>query len=126
MNSLQKDVFQWMIQAGQDPAMGHPEYELNTPLSKLYLRLVEEEYGELREAWMKDDLIGTADGIADLVWVIMGFCTAVGINFQDIWDEIKTSNMSKVSGDLKVRKDGKVVKPKHYVKPDLQKILFPS
>ncbi len=44
-----------------------------------------------------------------------------GIDLRDVWDEVHRSNMSKKGGH--VRKDGKLLKPAGYSKPDIKSIL---
>jgi predicted HAD superfamily Cof-like phosphohydrolase len=49
----------------------------------------------------------------------------LGIDFDKVWEEVKASNMSKVSDSGKIikREDGKVLKPDTYFKPDIEKVL---
>jgi len=66
-----------------------------------------------------------ADGGADLVWVVKGLFTTLGIDFDKVWEEVRASNMSKVSegGKIKKRADGKILKPDTYFKPDIDRVL---
>lgn len=92
--------------------------------AELYLRLVTEEYNELKEAFANNDLIEIADACADLKWVIEGLEHSLGIPQQTVWDEVSKSNMSKmVDGKLIKRADGKVLKPDTFVQPDIKKAL---
>ena len=36
------------------------------------MNLIEEEFNETLNAFIEDDLVEVADGLADMVWVIMG------------------------------------------------------
>lgn len=58
-------------------------------------RLIEEELGELSEAWLKRDVVGIADAIADLLYVVYGTAAKVGIDIEPIFDAVHYSNMTK-------------------------------
>ena len=90
----------------------------------LYMDLITEEYKETLDAYTKGDLVEVADGLADMVWVIMGLANTLGIPFDDIWREVKSSNMSKVvDGKMIKDENGKVQKPDTYFKPDIAGVL---
>lgn len=92
--------------------------------TKLYMNLIEEEFEETKEAFANGDVYEVADGLADMVWVIMGLAASAGIPFNVVWNEVKASNMSKcVDGKVIKREDGKVMKPDSYFKPDIKGIL---
>ena len=59
------------------------------------MKLISEEYEETLEAFKQGDLVEVADGLTDLVWVIMGMCNSCGMNFDNLWNEVRASNMSK-------------------------------
>jgi predicted HAD superfamily Cof-like phosphohydrolase len=100
-------------------------FDPKDPQIELYMKLVQEEFDETLDAYSKGDTVELADGLADMVWVIMGLASSVGIPFDDVWEEVKASNMSKVvDGKLLKREDGKVMKPDTYFKPDLNAVLF--
>ncbi len=108
----------------------HVQEELHPPVesdaqSELYMKLVEEEFRELRNAFFDRDIVETADACADLIWVIEGLCYSLGIPLQRVWDEVARSNMSKVSesGKIMKREDGKILKPDTYSPPDIAKVL---
>ena len=90
----------------------------------LYMDLITEEYKETLDAYNKGDLVEVADGLADMVWVIMGLANTLGIPFDDVWREVKNSNMSKcVDGKVIKNEAGKVMKPDTYFKPDIARVL---
>ena len=93
--------------------------------SKLYLKLITEEYFELMQAYAKNDLIEIADACADLKWVIEGLEYTLDIPNQEVWFEVGRSNLSKISENGKVMKrdDGKVLKPDTYSPPDIRKVF---
>lgn len=72
-----------------------------------------------------DDIVGIADALADLVYVVYGTAVEYGINMQPISDEVHRSNMSKLGEDGKAihRVDGKVLKGPNFTPPDLATII---
>lgn len=107
------------------PVAFRPTVEDNHEQAFLYAELVREEAQELAEAFREKDIVGVADGCADLIWVVFGLCNAMGIDMEPVWEEVRASNMSKISQDGKVirREDGKILKPDSYFKPDIKKAL---
>ena len=119
--SYQKDVEDFMT-AGDQPIK--KELSLKGEQQNLYMNLITEEYRETIEAFDNNDLIEVADGLADLVWVIMGMCSSCGIDFNKVWEEVKASNMSKFTEGKAIKNEaGKIMKPETYFKPDLKKVL---
>ena len=119
--SYQKDVEDFMS-AGDQPI--NKELSLQGDQQKLYMNLITEEYKETLEAFENNDLVEVADGLADMVWVIMGMCSSCGREFNKVWEEVRSSNMSKFVDGKAVKNDaGKIMKPDTYFKPDLKKIL---
>lgn len=69
---------------------------------KLRILLMQEELlgeGELAESMENQDLVGVADGIADLLYVTFGAAVIFGIDIEPIFDEVHRSNMSKLGND---------------------------
>lgn len=95
------------------------------PQSKLYLKLIAEEYTELLDAFSKQDIVEIADACADLKWVIEGLEHTLNIPQQAVWDEVARSNLQKIGNDGKVlkREDGKVQKPEGWTPPDIASIF---
>lgn len=91
----------------------------------LYMELIREETQELKEAFENRDMVKTADGAADLIWVVLGLCNSLGISINPVWREITSSNMSKIPSDGCVirREDGKILKPDSYFPPNIEKVL---
>lgn len=96
-----------------------------TTQNALYIELIREEMQEMLDAHAEKDIVGVADGAADLIWVVLGFCNTLGINIQPVWKEVLDSNMSKIPEDGKIikREDGKILKPATYFKPNISKAL---
>lgn len=126
MNDIQRDVNLFM-QAAEQRVTTTPKktFDPTDPQIELYMKLVQEEFDETLDAYTKGDTIELADGIADMVWVLMGLASSAGVPFDSVWDEVRASNMSKVvDGKILKREDGKVMKPDSYFKPDLNAVLF--
>ncbi len=87
----------------------------------LRLRLIEEEFQELREALTRGEITAVAKELADLLYVVYGTAVSCGIDMEPVFREVHRSNMTKVGGHK--RADGKWVKPATYSPADLQGIL---
>ena len=119
--NYQKDVSNFMILGEQNIAS---DLNLKNEQTQLYMNLIKEEFEETAKAFDEEDLVEVADGLADMVWVIMGMCNSVGIDFDKIWEEVKSSNMSKFVDGKSIKNDaGKIMKPKTYFKPNIKKAL---
>lgn len=88
---------------------------------ELRVRLIDEEFGELKEALAKQDLVGIAKELADLLYVVYGTALSYGIDMGPVFREVHRSNLSKVGGYK--RADGKWVKPPTYSPAKLEPIL---
>ena len=119
--NYQKDVSDFMILGEQKISS---DLNLKNEQAQLYMNLIKEEFEETTKAFYDEDLVEVADGLADMVWVIMGMCNSVGIDFDKVWKEVKSSNMSKfVDGKFIKNKAGKIMKPETYFKPNIKKAL---
>ena len=119
--NYQKDVSEFMNLGEQKISSN---LTLKNDQAKLYMNLIKEEFEETSKAFNEDDLVELADGLADMVWVIMGMCNSTGINFDKVWTEVRASNMSKfVDGKFVKNESGKILKPEGYLKPNISKAL---
>lgn len=124
----QEDVDMFMTVAGQAlryDVLKDADRMFDEDQANLYMDLVEEEFNETQQAFADKDIVGVADGVADMVWVIMGLCSTLGIDFYRVWNAVYDSNMSKVE-DGKIIKDpntGKVLKPDTYFPPKIREAL---
>jgi len=122
---IQDDVEDFMMAANQVVENVLPAYGVAPAQEDLYMDLITEEYEELVEAFQNKDVIETADAICDIMWVLNGLASTLGIPVEACWNEVRDSNRSKVvEGRLIKNHDGKVMKPEGYFKPDLHKVLF--
>lgn len=86
----------------------------------LRFRLIAEEFTEFKNAELRHDMVGIADALADLSYVILGTALAYGIPLAEVFDEVHRSNMTK-DGDP--RTDGKITKGPSYQPPRIAEIL---
>ena len=94
-------------------------------INNLRISLIEEELKELKEAMESEDLLEVADALTDILYVTYGAGHAFGINLDKCFDEVQSSNMSKLDSNGKpIYNDfGKVMKGPNFFKPDLKKFL---
>ena len=94
-------------------------------INKLRIDLIKEELNELTEAMKNKDLLEVADALTDILYVTYGAGHAFGIDLDKCFDEVQSSNMSKLDKDGKpiYNESGKVMKGPNYFKPNLNKFL---
>lgn len=101
----------------------------NLGLEKNLLRykLMREENEEYLDAAMQGDMVEVADALGDMLYILCGTIISHGMQhkIEEVFDEIHSSNMSKLGEDAKpiYREDGKVMKGPNYFKPELKKII---
>lgn len=87
----------------------------------LRVRLIQEEFDELKQALAQQDVTAIAKELADLLYVVYGTAVSCGIDLEPVYREVHRSNLSKVGGSK--REDGKWIKPPTYSPACLQPIL---
>jgi predicted HAD superfamily Cof-like phosphohydrolase len=94
-------------------------------INELRVSLIKEELDELIEAMNKKDLVEVADALTDILYVTYGAGHAFGINLDDCFEEVQSSNMSKLDNNGKpiYNEKGKVLKGPNYFKPNLNKFI---
>ena len=120
MERLQKMVLDFHRAFGHSVA---PKPTTAITFEDLRLRagLIEEEWDELHLAMMRDDLPGIADGLADLVYVLLGTALTYGIDLEPVFCEVHQANIAKRAwGGPAI---GKVQKPDGWIPPDIKGIL---
>ena len=102
----------------------NPEFP-DEKVQKLRISLIEEELEELKEAMRKEDMVGVADALTDILYVTYGAGAAFGIDLDKCFEEVHNSNMSKLDRDGRpiYREDGKILKGPDYFEPNLEKIV---
>ena len=94
-------------------------------INSLRYDLIKEELEELKEAMENKDLLEVADALTDILYVTYGAGHAFGIDLDKCFEEVQSSNMSKLGEDGKpiYNESGKVLKGPKYYKPDLTKFI---
>jgi phosphoribosyl-ATP pyrophosphohydrolase len=123
MSKVFTDVEVFLNAVGQNP----PPFNANeSAQSKLYAKLIAEEYAEFCEAIIDDNDAEKADACFDMMWVIVGYMRSRGWNCNEIWDEGAQSNLSKIdptTGLVKRREDGKILKPEGWKPPNFEQFV---
>ena len=117
-------VENFMLAFGQDVKTVPELADFNT--AELRLDLIQEEVQELSVAIDNDDIVEIADALTDILYVVYGAGHAYGIDLDECFNEVHSSNMSKLGegGKPIYREDGKVLKGPNYFPPDLEGVLF--
>ncbi len=85
------------------PILSHPTIP-DEKRCELRVSLLQEELNELMEAIEQKDIVGVADALADLQYVLSGAVLEFGLapQFKALFDEVQRSNMSKTCPSLEV------------------------
>ncbi|CAI8158059.1 MAG: Uncharacterised protein [Flavobacteriales bacterium UBA4585] len=104
-----------------------PIAEVSKEIIALRHRLMAEENEEYLEAAQAGDTVEVADALGDMMYILCGTILSHGMQhiIEDVFEEIQSSNMSKLGADGKpiYRADGKVMKGPSYFKPNIKAIL---
>ena len=97
----------------------------NEKITSLRYDLIKEELEELKIAIDKQDIKEVADALTDILYVTYGAGHSFGINLDKCFNEVQSSNMSKLGPDGKpiFNEKGKVMKGPNYFKPNLDKFV---
>jgi predicted HAD superfamily Cof-like phosphohydrolase len=96
---------------------------------KLYIKLIEEEFKELKEAINNNDMLETLDALEDILVVTIGAIHSAGMDGEGAWKEVMKTNFAKIdreTGKVRKREDGKVLKPQGWTAPELEQFLTKS
>jgi|TARA_B110000444_G_scaffold252264_1_gene281297 predicted HAD superfamily Cof-like phosphohydrolase len=118
-----ENVKKFMLTFGQE-VKDKPTFP-DKKIEELRYNLIEEELNELKEAMQQKNLKEVADALTDILYVTYGAGHAFGINLDECFKEVQSSNMSKLGNDGKpiYNEQGKVMKGPNYFKPDLNKFV---
>lgn len=86
---------------------------------KMYLDLIDEEVQELKESTTPNDDL---DALIDILVVTIGAIYSMGADPEGAWREVMATNLAKidrVTGKVRRREDGKVLKPAGWTPPKL-------
>lgn len=92
----------------------------------MYLDLITEETGELKDAIIAGDQVEQLDALVDILVVTIGAIRAAGWDGEAAWNEVMKTNFAKINADTgKVikREDGKVLKPEGWKAPELAQFV---
>ncbi len=112
------------------PVADHPTYLSQEALDRRE-RLLLEELEETIEWAKRRNMIEVADGIGDMLFIVLGWAVEAGIDIEPVFWEIVRSNRTKLGADGQpIRSDGtdgypkgKVLKGPNYEPPALGDIL---
>lgn len=118
-----QSVKKFMVTFGQE-VKNKAEFP-NEKITKLRYDLIKEELEELGQAIKDKDIKEVADALTDILYVTYGAGHAFGIDLDKCFEEVQSSNMSKLDVDGKpiYNENGKVMKGPNYFKPDLSKFI---
>lgn len=105
---------------GQEPQL------LESEQLSFYIRFAMEELSELMLAHEHRDLVGSADALGDLVYVMVGAMIHMGLPVNEVLEIIHRANMSKMQGVTKRNGLGPdAAKPAGFTGPEAElKILL--
>ncbi len=92
----------------------------------MYVKLIDEEVTELKEAIAAGDQLEILDALEDIMVVTIGAIHSAGMDGEGGWKEVMKTNFAKIdseTGKVRKREDGKVLKPLGWVAPDLKPFL---
>jgi len=97
--------------------------QFNQDQYQMYCNLIREEFDELCASnTAEDDL----DALIDILVVTVGAIHSLGADGQGAWNEVMHTNFAKIdkiTGKVRKREDGKVLKPEGWQPPNLKKFL---
>ena len=96
--------------------------DFNASQYAMYLRLVDEEVGELHQAVLASDDKEQLDALIDILVVTIGAIHSAGFDAEGAWKEVMRTNFAKIdreTGKVRKREDGKVLKPVGWTGPEL-------
>ena len=91
----------------------------------LYLSLIKEEVQELDDSRTRTDDL---DALIDILVVTIGAIHSAGFDGEAAWHEVMRTNFAKVdpiTGKIRKRGDGKILKPDDWTPPDLEPFARP-
>ena len=92
----------------------------------LYLKLIQEEVEELQTAVDNNDRVEQLDALIDILVVTVGAVQSLGADGEGAWKEVMSTNFAKIdslTGRVRKREDGKVLKPTGWRPPELSKYI---
>jgi predicted HAD superfamily Cof-like phosphohydrolase len=120
MSNVFRDQAKFMNACGQ--SVGNSNVEQYA----MYLKLIDEEVGELHQAVLAGDRVEQLDALIDILVVTVGAVQSLGADGEGAWKEVMSTNFAKIdslTGRVRKREDGKVLKPVGWRPPELSKYI---
>jgi predicted HAD superfamily Cof-like phosphohydrolase len=120
MSNVFRDQAKFMNACGQTVGVRNQEQ------FDLYLKLIQEEVGELQTAVDNNNLVEQLDALIDIMVVTVGSVQSLGADGEGAWKEVMSTNFAKIdslTGRVRKREDGKVLKPVGWRPPELSKYI---
>lgn len=120
MSNVFRDQAKFMNACGQTVG------ERNQDQFDLYLKLIQEEVDELQTAVDDNDRVEQLDALIDIMVVTVGAVQSLGVDGEGAWKEVMSTNFAKIdslTGRVRKREDGKVMKPTGWQPPELSKYI---
>ena len=95
---------------------------MNESQYAMYIKLIDEEVGELHQAVLANDEVEQLDALIDILVVTIGAIHSAGFDSEAAWKEVMMTNFAKIdreTGKVRKREDGKVLKPQGWTAPNL-------
>jgi predicted HAD superfamily Cof-like phosphohydrolase len=92
----------------------------------MYMKLIDEEVGELHQAVLANDEVEQLDALIDILVVTIGAIHSAGFDAEGAWKEVMRTNFAKIdheTGKVRKREDGKVLKPLGWESPNLKEYV---
>jgi predicted HAD superfamily Cof-like phosphohydrolase len=92
----------------------------------MYMKLIDEEVGELHQAVLANDEVEQLDALIDILVVTIGAIHSIGADAEGAWKEVMKTNFAKIdkeTGKVRKREDGKVLKPTGWTPPNLSSYI---
>ena len=120
MSNVFRDQAKFMNACGQTVGERNPDQ------FDLYLKLIQEEVEELQTAVDNNDRVEQLDALIDIMVVTVGAVQSLGADGEGAWKEVMSTNFAKIdslTGRVRKREDGKVLKPVGWRPPELSKYI---
>ena len=120
MSNVFRDQAKFMNACGQTVG------QRNQDQFDLYLKLIQEEVDELQTAVDDNDRVEQLDALIDIMVVTVGAVQSLGVDGEGAWKEVMSTNFAKIdslTGRVRKREDGKVMKPVGWQPPELSKYI---
>jgi predicted HAD superfamily Cof-like phosphohydrolase len=129
MLKQQKQVIEFQIAAfQQDPSVTDPfrqvsPHMLSESAAEQRCNMVGEEVHELVDAMYYDSVEDVAKELADIIYVVLGTASIMGINMEAVFQAVHEHNMLKLDSKELAFRAGKLLKPADMPPIDLSAAL---